>query len=170
MCLEKSVTYVRWEYRRGLKVGVVWSGNPTHFRGLHRSAPLADFEELLHTRGAHFFGFQKGPAANAAARFADAGLLENLGTDFEDFSDTAAAMAHMDLVISIDTSVAHLAGAMGKPVWVLLAYAADWRWLLSRSDSPWYPTMRLFRQQQKGDWAGVLKAVQAALEVVLKTA
>jgi len=162
----------RWGRRvpgRGVKVGVVWSGNPTHFRGLHRSAALADFEGLLQTRGVHFYGFQKGPAAKEAARFADAGLIENLGTDFDDFSDTAAAMAHMDLVISIDTSVAHLAGAMGKPVWVLLAYAADWRWLMARGDSPWYPTMRLFRQQQKGDWRGVIKTVQTALDNMLKT-
>ena len=161
----------RWARRvpgRRFKVGVVWSGNPTHFRGLHRSASLADFEGLLQTRGARFYGLQKGPAAKEAARFADAGLIENLGVDCDDFSDTAAAIAHLDLVISIDTSVAHLAGAMGKPVWALLAYAADWRWLLERGDSPWYPTMRLFRQQQKGDWAGVLAEVQGALQEILE--
>ena len=153
---------------RGFKVGLVWSGNPTHFRGLNRSAALADFEGLLRTRGAHFYGFQKGRAAEDAARFAGADLIENLGGEFENFNDTAAALENMDLVISIDTSVAHLAGALGKPTWVLLAYAADWRWLLDRVDSPWYPTMRLFRQQCKGDWTGVIAEVQKALQELLQ--
>ncbi|MCP3954985.1 MAG: tetratricopeptide repeat protein [Desulfobacterales bacterium] len=150
------------------KVGLVWSGNPTHFRGRNRSVLLDDFDRLMHTAGVRFYGFQKGAAAGEADRYADAGLIDNLGTDFGDFGDTAAAMMHMDLVISIDTSVAHLAGSLGKPVWVLLAYAADWRWLLARSDSPWYPTMRLFRQQQKGDWAGVMAQVKEALDTTLK--
>jgi len=150
-------------------VGLVWSGNPTHFRGRNRSAALADFGGLLQTSGVRFYGFQTGAAAREAEAFTAAGLLENLGAELADFSDTAAAMAHMDLVISIDTSVAHLAGAMGKPVWLLLAYAADWRWFLERSDSPWYPTMRLFRQIQPGDWTGVIAAVKGALkEMVAK--
>jgi ADP-heptose:LPS heptosyltransferase len=80
------------------------------------------------------------------------GTIVNLGEAFDDFSDTAAAIANLDLVISIDTSVAHLAGAMGRPVWLLLPFAADWRWLKDRSDSPWYPTMRIFRQHRLGQW------------------
>ena len=122
---------------------------------------------MLRTPGARFYGFQTGAAAREAEGPTATGLLENLGAEFADFSDTAAAMAHMDLIISIDTSVAHLAGAMGKPVWLLLAYAADWRWLLERSDSPWYPTMRLFRQMQPDDWAGVAVAVHEALQATL---
>ncbi len=164
---EKTVCWAGRVAARTFKIGLVWSGNPTHYRGLNRSASLVDFEGLLRTPGVRFYGFQKGPAARDAARFTDTGLLENLGEDFTDFSDTAAAMANMDLVISIDTSVAHLAGAMGKPVWVLLTHAADWRWLMGRDDSPWYPTMRLFRQKQKNDWAGVMDEVQKALNAML---
>ena len=160
----------RWAARMdsaAFNVGLVWSGNPTHFRGRNRSAALADFNGVLRTPGVRFYGFQTGAAAREAEAFAAAGLLENLGAEFADFSDTAAAMAHMDLVISIDTSVAHLAGAMGKPVWLLLAYAADWRWFLERSDSPWYPTMRLFCQQRKGGWTGVIATVKGALKKML---
>lgn len=153
---------------RAFKIGLVWSGNPTHHRGRIRSATLPDFDAVLQTPGVRFYGFQKGATAGDVVRYTDAGLIENLGNDFADFSDTAAAMAHLDLVISIDTSVAHLAGAMGKPVWVLLAYAADWRWLLDRNDSPWYPTMRLFRQEYKGDWSGIMTAVQQELKELLQ--
>ena len=85
--------------------------------------------------------------------------------ELDDFADTAALVANLDLVIAVDTSVAHLAGAMGKPVWVLLPYAPDWRWLLEREDSPWYPTMRLFRQKSRGDWGEVIDRVAQALEV-----
>ena len=88
----------------------------------------------------------------------------------DDFADTAALISHLDLVVSVDTAVAHLAGALGKPVWILLPYAADWRWMLERNDSPWYPSMRLFRQQQAGDWAGVVDAVCDALEVAVRLA
>jgi ADP-heptose:LPS heptosyltransferase len=92
--------------------------------------------------------------------------MTNLGQEFEDFTDTAAVIENLDLVISIDTSVAHLAGAMGKPVWVMLPYAADWRWFLNRDDSPWYPTMRLFRQEKQGDWKTVLQRITKELHKV----
>jgi ADP-heptose:LPS heptosyltransferase len=94
--------------------------------------------------------------------------MTNFGQEFEDFSDTAAVIENLDLVISIDTSVAHLAGAMGKPVWALLPYACDWRWLLNREDSPWYPSMRLFRQTKNGDWNSVLQGVASALEELVE--
>ncbi len=89
--------------------------------------------------------------------------VRHFGPHIHDFSDTAAIIAQMDLVIAVDTSVAHLAGAMGKPVWILLPKLPDWRWLLHRSDSPWYPSARLFRQRHRGDWAGVVRSVQRAL-------
>ena len=89
-----------------------------------------------------------------------------IAADFENMADTAAVIEHLDLVISVDTSVAHLAGAMGKPVWVLLAYVPDWRWMLDRPDTPWYPQMRLFRQPQIGDWATPLRLVTGELKSV----
>lgn len=164
---EKAALWSRRMDGQVFKVGVVWSGNPTHFRGLNRSVSLDAFARLFQIPGVCFYSFQKGKTALDAARYQEAGLLENLGELFADFSDTAAAMENMDLVISIDTSVAHLAGAMGKPVWVLLAYASDWRWLTGRSDSPWYPTMRLFRQEKRNDWASVLDDVESALKELL---
>jgi hypothetical protein len=147
---------------QGLKVGLVWAGTDTDPR---RSCPLVFFKPLADIAGIHLYGLQKGiPAKQIEVQ----GLLEgmrltNFGQEFGDFSDTAAVVQNLDLVISIDTSVAHLAGAMGIPVWVLLPYACDWRWLLNREDSPWYPTMRLFRQTKNGDWKGVLQDVTKAL-------
>ena len=85
-------------------------------------------------------------------------------SELNDFEDTAALIANLDLVIAVDTAVAHLAGAMGKPVWMMIPFVPDWRWLLNRTDSPWYPTMRLFRQKSVGDWAGVIQAVADALQ------
>src|SRR5262249_13014555 len=92
--------------------------------------------------------------------------IEDLGGQFGDFSDTAGAVAALDLVITVDTSVAHLAGALGKPVWVLLPWVTDWRWMLHREDNPWYPTMRLFRQKQGEDWSGVIARLVAELQAV----
>ncbi|TAL03631.1 MAG: hypothetical protein EPO08_03700, partial [Rhodospirillaceae bacterium] len=94
--------------------------------------------------------------------------LKNLGHDVRDFADTAALIAALDIVITVDTSVAHLAGALGKPVWVMLPYVPDWRWLLGRSDSPWYPTMRLFRQSAAGVWTDAIAGVAAELNAVLE--
>jgi hypothetical protein len=125
---------------------------------LRQFAPLAQME------GVRFFSLQKGDAAKELAN-APAGLeLEDLAADFVDFSDTAAAISHLDLVICVDTAVAHLAGALGKPVWMLLRTPADWRWMTDREDTPWYPTMRLFRQHVSGDWSNVMLRVRAALE------
>jgi len=148
---------------KGFRVGLVWSGNPTHFRGRNRSCIPADLLPVLKVPGVRFYGLQKGAAAREAFELQKEGLITNLGDDLQDFSETAAAIANLDLVISIDTAVAHLAGAMGKPVWVLLAHVPDWRWLLERSDSPWYPTARLFRQTARGDWETVALQVATAL-------
>lgn len=154
-------------FPNGLKVGLVWGGRPTGRNEVlslqHRSCGLEQFAPLADVPGVVLYGLQKGPPAAQVGRLPRQILAGNLGEQFEDFCDTAAAVENLDLVISIDTSVAHLAGAMGRPVWLLLKTDADWRWLLDRSDSPWYPTMRLYRQRRAGDWAEVLDRVAAEL-------
>lgn len=156
----------RWRERfvtDGFKVGLVWGGRPTGRNEVlslqHRSCALEQFAPLAAVPGVTLYGLQKGPPAAQVGQLGRRIPITNLGEQFEDFTDTAAAIENLDLVISIDTSVAHLAGAMGKPVWVLLKTDADWRWLLERTDNPWYPTMRLFRQSRAGDWAAVLNRV-----------
>jgi tetratricopeptide (TPR) repeat protein len=139
-----------------LRVGLVWSGNPQHVRDPQRSLMLAQLQALTEVHGATFYSLQKGPAA---AQILDMPLdmnLIDLAPRLTDFADTAAVIANLDLVISVDTAVAHLAGALGKPTWILLTHAPDWRWLLDREDSPWYPTARLFRQPAPGDWSSVI--------------
>jgi tetratricopeptide (TPR) repeat protein len=145
----------------GLRVGLVWAGNPMHPRDQYRSIPLPLLEPLLRVDGVHFFSLQMGPAAGelAAAR----APITDLSHAIHDMADTAALMTHLDLLIAVDTAVAHLAGALGKQVWTLLPFSPDWRWLLHREDSPWYPTMRLFRQPEFGDWQAVVQMAAAAL-------
>ena len=145
-----------------LKVGIVWTGNPAHKNNPYRSCSIEPFRDLCQIPGVCFYSLQKGAAANDLQ--AAALPIHDLSQTLADFADTAAAIAQLDLVITIDTAVAHLAGALGKPVWLLLSFAPDWRWLLERDDSPWYPTMRLFRQRQRGNWQGVFEQVTAALE------
>ncbi|MCL6433920.1 MAG: tetratricopeptide repeat protein, partial [Leptolyngbyaceae cyanobacterium HOT.MB2.61] len=144
-----------------LKIGLVWAGNPAHKNDRYRSCKLEWFQSLLDLPGICFYSLQKGDAAADLQRFQFP--IHDLGAELEDFADTAAAIAQLDLVISVDTAVAHLAGALGKPVWLLLSYAPDWRWLLERQDSPWYPTLRIFRQKQPGDWQSVFEQLQVAL-------
>jgi hypothetical protein len=145
----------------GLRVGLAWSGNTNHPKNRSRSIPFALLEPLFRLEGVHFFSLQMGPPAEELA--AIQARITDLAPATGDMADTAAQMAHMDLVISIDTSIAHLAGALGKPVWVLLCRLPDWRWLLDREDSPWYPTARLFRQPRMGDWPPVVEKVRTAL-------
>ena len=114
------------------------------------------------------YGLQKGPAARQTAELSTDIAVVNLGEKFEDFADTAGAIENMDLVISVDTAVLHLAGAMGKPTWALLPFAPDWRWMLNRQDSPWYPTMRLFRQDRQGDWPGLFEQVARTLHEMVE--
>ncbi|MCX7167043.1 MAG: tetratricopeptide repeat protein [Rhodocyclales bacterium] len=146
-----------------IRVGIVWSGNPAHKSDRSRSFAAADLRPLLSLPGFRFYGLQKD------VREADVEIMESLpriellGAEFADFADTAAVIPHMDLVISVDTSVAHLAGAMGKPVWIWLAFAADWRWLVGREDSPWYPTARLFRERTVSARAELIERTVAAL-------
>ncbi|MFO1316716.1 MAG: tetratricopeptide repeat protein [Burkholderiales bacterium] len=146
-----------------LRVGLVWSGNPAFPGNRARSLPLAQLAPLGTVSGARFYSLQKGPPEVEAAAPPTGLPLTNLSSEIEDLTDTAAVIAHLDVVITVCTSVAHLAGAMGRETWVLLASSADWRWLQDRDDSPWYPAARLFRQSRRGDWSGVVDAVAAAL-------
>jgi len=149
------------------RVGLVWSGNPAHKNDHNRSIALARFSQLLNNDCARFFSLQKDLRDEDAAILANFPELQHFGAQLQDFDDTAALIELMDLVISVDTSVAHLAGAMSKPVWLLLPYNPDWRWLLDRTDTPWYPTMRLFRQPAQGDWQSVLDQINQRLQGVI---
>jgi hypothetical protein len=144
------------------RVGLVWSGNPVHRNDHNRSIPLATLLPLTAT-GVALHALQHGIRAGDRDALAAMPPLIDLGSGFRDFADTAAVIAGLDLVIAVDTSVAHLAASLGKPTWVLLPFVADWRWLLGRDDSPWYPSVRLFRQTARGDWAGVVERVGRAL-------
>ncbi len=145
------------------KVGIAWAGSPVHGNDRYRSCSLSYFEPLSKIEGIKLFGLQKGQAASQMDQFAGKIPVINISKQFFDFSDTAAAIENLDLVISVDTSVLHLAGAMGKPTWALLPFAPEWRWMLNRTDSPWYPTITLFRQQQWGQWEQVFERMAAEL-------
>ncbi|MBJ6724632.1 tetratricopeptide repeat protein [Geomesophilobacter sediminis] len=151
----------------GFRVGLVWKGAPGHRNDASRSLPgLASLAPLWSVPGLAFIGLQK-DAGEPAASFPEQPLLD-LGPELRDFADTAAVIAQLDLVICVDTAVAHLAGALGKPCWVLLPYhATDWRWMIGREDSPWYPgVLRLFRQEKLGEWDEVVARVRKALSEV----
>ena len=152
----------RLQSEGALKVGIVWAGSPTHSRDRFRSLPVGSLAPLMQLPGVRFYSLQKGPAA-ASLKGADPGVVD-LGEELESFADTAAAIAHLDLVVGVDTAVVHLAGALGKPVWTLVANPPDWRWMEGRDDSPWYPTMRLFRQKATGNWDEVVDRVKTALQ------
>lgn len=145
------------------RVGLVWSGNATHKDDHNRSIALSRLAPLFDTPDIAFVSLQKELRDSDAATLAADLRITDLGSHFEDFSDTAAVIAQLDLVIAVDTSVAHLAGALGKPVWILLPFCPDWRWLLDRADSPWYPTARLFRQPRINDWDSVVAEVTREL-------
>ena len=113
--------------------------------------------------GIHFIGLQKGPALEQINELPPEIDFINLGDDLHNFSDTAALLANLDLLITVDTAVAHLAGALGRPVWTLIPFVPDWRWMLERPDTPWYPTMRLFRQSADKTWEKVIPAVREHL-------
>lgn len=149
--------------RQGLQVGLAWSGNPDHEMDRHRSIRLADLAPLLAVPGVTFHALQTMIRRQDAAEMRRATQLRNHAAALHDFADTAAILAAMDLVISVDTSIAHLAGAMGRPLWVLVPYAADFRWMRARTDSPWYPTARLWRQPRPGDWRSPIAQIAAAL-------
>ena len=144
------------------KLGIAWAGRPTHNNDRNRSARLADFAPLTNLPQTALFSVQKGPATGQAGDWFSRIPLINLGAEIEDYDDTLAILANLDLLITVDTSVAHLAGASGRPVWVMLPRAPDWRWLLDRSDTPWYPSMRLFRQTESRDWRSVAEQIVSA--------
>ncbi|MDB5393621.1 MAG: glycosyl transferase family 9 [Rhodospirillales bacterium] len=144
------------------KIGLAWRGNPTHSNDRKRSIPATAIADLGRMAGIELISLQVDTTLDEIAAFSPV-ILYNMGSSLHDWADTAALVEALDLVITVDTSIAHLAGALGKPVWVLLPFAPDWRWLLDRCDSPWYPTMRLFRQHAPGDWTRVLKEIRAAL-------
>ncbi|MEW6497054.1 MAG: glycosyltransferase family 9 protein, partial [Cyanobacteriota bacterium] len=152
-----------------LKVGIVWAGSPDNLSDRIRSCSLKDFLPILPIPGIAFYSLQKGTPVEEIAQLSSQVPLQDLSSQLTDFADTAAVIAQLDLTISVDTAVAHLAGALGRPVWVLLSHRADWRWMLEREDSPWYPSMRLFRQSQPGDWAGVFARVAEALVNISQT-
>ncbi|HEX4054423.1 MAG TPA: tetratricopeptide repeat protein [Tepidisphaeraceae bacterium] len=167
----------RWQQRLAnesplVNVGLAWAGSPRHKNDRNRSTTLARLAPLGEVPGVRFVSLQKGEpaiimstaAAESERKISSAGLqLVDWTQELKDFGDTAGLIANLDLVIAVDTAVAHLAGAMGKPVWTLLPFAPDWRWMLEREDSPWYPTMRLFRQKTLGDWKEVIDRVARAL-------
>lgn len=147
-----------------LRVGLVWAGNPEHSDDRGRSIPGPVLLPLATTPGVSWFSLQKGKGASDLPGLREAGwVIHDLGSRCSTFGDTAAVMAGLDLVISVDTSAAHLAGAIGKAVWILNRFVPEWRWLDGRDDSPWYPTARLFRQRAAGDWGEVLVRVQREL-------
>jgi tetratricopeptide (TPR) repeat protein len=158
-----SADIAAWSDRLGSdprrKVGLAWAGSPQHTNDRQRSISPATLAPLLAIKNGAFHSLQKGPdSANGRSVPPQLDIVDH-AADLTDFARTAALIANLDLVISVDTAVAHLAGAMGKPVWLLLPFASDWRWLRDRTDSPWYPTMRIFRQPAIGDWTAVIHTV-----------
>jgi len=152
----------------GLKIGLVWAGNPRYPQDGFRSIRLAQLAPLANLPDATFVSLQKGEASAQAHGPLQGMRLVDWTRELQDFADTAALISQLDLIICVDTAVAHLAGALGKRTWLLLAEPAEWRWMLNRNDSPWYPTMRLFRQSRKGDWDTVVKEVTEAMQENLR--
>lgn len=164
---------IEWTKRIGaaskLRVGLAWSGNPLFARGndISRPIPLSVLASIIN-ENFEWYRLQKDLRKNDKQTLSNLSAIKDFSDLFEDFSDTAALIEELDLVISIDTAVAHLAGAMGKPVWILLPFHPDFRWLRERTDSPWYPTARLYRQKKDGDWTDVLGGVSADLKNIVR--
>jgi Flp pilus assembly protein TadD len=156
----------RWRRRLaslpGLRVGLTWAGNPQHVNDFRRSIGLDRLTPLWNVPGVSFISLQVGSHAKDLGRVGAGGVLD-LAAELTDFAETAGAIMNLDVVIAVDTSVVHLAGALAKPVWVMLPFSPDWRWLLDRGDSPWYPTLKLYRQRAPGDWDSVVARLTADL-------
>jgi tetratricopeptide (TPR) repeat protein len=157
----------KWQRRLGeqksVRVGIAWTGSQAHRNNRNRSIPLDRFADLLSVPGVEFVSIQKDLSAADSTTLGAHSNVRVIGGELGDFADTAAVIAQLDLVVSVDTSLVHLAGALGKPVWVMLPFSPDFRWLLEREDSPWYPTARLFRQPRRGDWQSVIVRVRDEL-------
>lgn len=158
----------RWTKRiekvQGMKIGIVWAGNKELAADAKRSISLSLFKPLQKVHGVTLFSLQKGDGADQLKEF-NFDIIDFMG-DCSDFLDTAALIENLDLVIAVDTAVAHLAGALAKPVWLLCRYESEWRWMHDRKDSPWYPTMTIFRQSSPDDWGGVLLEVVGRLNAL----
>lgn len=141
------------------RIGVIWAGRPTHNNDRNRSAQLGDFSPLANVAGIALLALQKGPKTGQAGTYYGRAPLINIGAEIDDYDDTMAILDNLDLLVTVDTSVAHLAGAMGRPVWIMVPRAPDWRWLLDRPDTPWYPSVRLFRQQTVRRWDDVARSI-----------
>jgi uncharacterized protein (TIGR03032 family) len=160
----KGAAVVPWHTDRRRRVGLVWRGSPTHRDDRRRSCPLHAWVPFLRTPGVAFYSLQRGAPAQELAGLPPEVTVQDLEPVQHDFGDLAWVMLHLDLVITVDTSSAHVAGALGRPVWTLLSAVPDWRWALAGETTPWYPTMRLFRQPQPGDWATAAAQVAQAME------
>lgn len=170
-------TQAKWnakfpETAHGFKVGLVWSGTSGHKLDAQRSISLERMKPWFDLQGARFYNLQKDKAAEQIAALGLADRMIDFMGEVEDFADTAAIIQNLDLVITVDTSVAHLAGGLGKPVWILSRFNADWRWLQNRPTNPWYPTARIFGQPAMHDWDSVMAEVgrELALEIAKKSA
>jgi len=150
------------------RVGLAWQGNPQHLNDRNRSIALARLKPLIESLPAGWVSLQKGAGSEQVAAAGFSGRLLDAGPGLQDFADTAALLANLDLVVTIDSAVAHLAGALGRPVLLLLPWSPDFRWMLGRADTPWYPTMRLLRQARRRDWTLPLQAVRSAVEEELR--
>ncbi|MBV9518206.1 MAG: glycosyltransferase family protein [Hyphomicrobiales bacterium] len=150
-------------YRR---VGIAWAGRSTHNNDLNRSMKLSEFGPIAALDGVTLISLQKGAGQTAIADYYGRAPLLNLGAEADDFLDTMSIIDTLDVVVTVDTAIAHLTAAMGKTVWILLPFAPDWRWLLERSDNPWYPSARLFRQRSPGDWKSVMQSVAKELSML----
>ncbi|HEX5242401.1 MAG TPA: glycosyltransferase family 9 protein, partial [Tepidisphaeraceae bacterium] len=139
-----------------------WAGTPEYVHDRQRTISPAALKPLGEVENVRFYSLQKGQKLGGGVTEAPIPMVD-WADDLKDFADTAALITNLDLVIACDTAVAHLAGAMGRDVWTLLPFSPDWRWMLGRSDSPWYPTMRLFRQPKPGDWGAVIEEVKMEL-------
>lgn len=158
----------KWSKRmagaKGKKVGIVWAGRPSHPEDRNRSISAEMLAPLMEIEGLTFYSLQMGEAADRLSKVPALARVIDLKPDIQDFADSGAAIEQLDLLITVDTAAAHIAGALAKPVWTLIAFLPDFRWLMEREDSPWYPTMRLLRQKTRGDWADVLAQLEANLK------
>jgi hypothetical protein len=164
---------VKLEEARGFRIGIHWQGRLGRGPFRRRDIPFESFTSLAQIQGVRLISLQKNDVARDLPGAGGRQPILEFGGDLDGshgpFMDTAAIMMNLDLVITSDTSIPHLAGALGVPIWLALPFAPDWRWLLDRGDSPWYPTMRLFRQKSPGDWTAVFEEIHAVLGALIST-